>query len=237
MSLTVESTVGQWVAERPAVARVFEQVGIDYCCGGKKPLADACRAKGLDAATVLAFLNSNLAGASASVETVDAQSMTMTALADHIERTHHDYLRREFPRLQPLVEKISFKHGQHNPRIARLAAVFTAFRAELESHMAKEEQVLFPIIRQIEQGNRDSASHCGGVANPIRAMEVEHEHAGDALGEMAAMTDNFAVSDDSCNTYRAVMHSLAELTRDMHQHVHKENNVLFPRALAAEIAH
>jgi regulator of cell morphogenesis and NO signaling len=230
MSVTTKSTVGEWVVERPNLARVFEKLGIDYCCGGKKPLDQACRAKGLDPATVIALLNAGDGGPTAN--TIDVSSMSLTELADHIQGTHHDYLKSELPRLQPLIEKIAARHSDKNPKIVQLPYVYSGFRSEMEAHMAKEEQVLFPLIRTIDSAGGTGACACGSVANPIRVMEIEHQHAGDALLLMSQMTDGFTTPDQACNTYRAVMHSLAELESDLHRHVHKENNVLFPRAIA-----
>jgi regulator of cell morphogenesis and NO signaling len=165
---------------------------------------------------------------------VDAAAMSLTQLADHIEQTHHQYLKRELPRLSPLVEKIAAKHGPTNENLVQLSQVFAAFREELESHMVKEERILFPLIRQID-ANATSAGgfHCGSIDNPIRVMELEHQHAGDAMEQMRELTDGYTAPADACNTYRAVMQSLAEIETDMHQHVHKENNVLFPRASRA----
>lgn len=233
-ALMTDRAVGQLVAERPARSRVFEKLGIDYCCGGKKSLEDACRDKGLDARTIAALLEAS-EGAPATAE-VDPQAMSLTELADHIEQTHHAYLRRELPRLAMLVRKVAAVHGHRYPWMLEVDGVFAGFMAELDSHMMKEEQILFPIVREVERGNRSAGSHCGGLANPIRVMEHEHDSAGNALAAMRRLTDGFTPSADACNTFRAMLDGLAELERDMHQHVHKENNVLFPRALELEAA-
>jgi len=230
MSITIDSTVGEWVVERPGLARVFEKLGIDYCCGGKKPLADVCRERGLDPATVSALLTAD--NGDPKEDALDVANLSLSALADHIEQTHHAYLKSELPRLQPLVERIANRHADKNPRVVELPGMFAAFREELEMHMVKEERILFPLIRQIEQNKQDASVGCG-ISNPIRVMEEEHQHAGDALAKMSELTDGFQTPPLACNTYRAVMHSLAQLEADMHRHVHKENNVLFPRALAA----
>ncbi|HEX6962074.1 MAG TPA: iron-sulfur cluster repair di-iron protein [Lacipirellula sp.] len=229
----VHDTVGHVVARRPSLSRIFEKAGVDYCCGGKRTLAEACRQKGLDADALLAELEQAAAqpedGALA-----DAAAMTLTQLADHIEHTHHGYLRREFPRLDFLTHKVSSVHGHADPRLRRIHEVFLEFKAELVAHMMKEEQVLFPIIRQLDASDGLPNFHCGSIANPIRQMEREHHSAGDALEQFRALTDEFTPPEWACNTYRAMIDALAELERDMHQHVHKEDNVLFPRALALE---
>jgi len=234
MSATIQSTVGQWVLEQPGLARVFEKLGIDYCCGGKKPLEVACRAKGLDPATVLAVLDASQGAPNKGP--ADVSNLSLTELADHIETTHHAYVKTELPRLQPLIERIARKHSDKNPLISQLPTVFSAFRSDMEAHMAKEEQVLFPLIRKLDRGEANASCACGTIENPIKVMEIEHQHAGNALELMRKLTDNFTTPEGACNTYRGVMYSLAELEADMHQHVHKENNVLFPRAAKAAMA-
>lgn len=229
--LTIQSTVGQWVADRPARARAFESMGIDYCCGGKKPLAEACAAKGLDAPTVAIMLDAITSEHDADV---DANAMTMTQLANHIEQTHHQYLRTELPRLRTMTAKVAAVHGDTDARLLGLAEVFAAFADELDHHMMKEEQILFPICRQLETANQAQAFHCGSVTNPIHVMELEHDAAGDALAQMRQLTDDFTPPAHACNTWRVTLDSLAALEQDMHRHVHKENNVLFPRAATRE---
>lgn len=228
--VSIEKTVGQLVAEHPGHARVFEKLGVDYCCGGKKTLSEACRNKGLDPSAVKALLEAGDDHGNLD-SSLDVSGMSLTELADHIEQTHHVYLKRELPRLAPLIERIAVRHGEKDPRLVQLPYIFASFRAELEAHTAKEEQVLFPLIRQIDAGVGEGHCSCGTIENPIRVMEIEHQHAGDALAVMRKLTDDFAVRPTSCNTYRAAMHGLRELEADLHRHVHKENNVLFPRAM------
>jgi regulator of cell morphogenesis and NO signaling len=230
-----DSTVGQLVVERPARARVFEKFGIDYCCGGKKPLAAVCSAKGLDISQVLLAIDiadsvSTLAPAQ------DWSQGTLTDLARHIETTHHAYLKSELPRLDYLTERVFNAHGGRHAELAQLRAVFVAFKEELEQHMQKEERILFPLCRNLECGSPSPDVHCGSIANPIAVMEREHDDAGNALAQMRQLTNDYTPPAGACNTYRAMLSSLAELEADMHQHVHKENNILFPRAIALEAA-
>ena len=225
-------TVGELVAQRPARSRVFEVLGIDFCCGGKRPLREACAAKGLDAATVATMLAALESGGPAQ-DGADWTAATMTALCDHIEATHHAYLRAELPRLAAMVRKVVDAHAERDGRLRELHAVFHAFTQELASHMMKEEQVLFPIVRAIESGDTDPR-HCGSVRNPIGVMEHEHDQAGLALARMRELTSDYTPPADACNTWRALLDGLRELEQDMHQHVHKENNILFPRAAEAE---
>jgi len=225
-------TVGELVRENPARSRVFERLSIDYCCGGKVPLREACRGRGLDPERVAADL------AAVDDEPVespdDPASMGLAALADHIEATHHALLREELPRLDVMTEKVAQVHGDAEPRLHDIRRVFVACREELEAHMLKEERVLFPMIRELEQADGPVAFHCGSLANPIRMMEHEHDSAGDAMARFKELTDGYTPPEWACNTYRAMVDGLAAFERDMHQHVHKENNVLFPRALELE---
>lgn len=231
-TLQVHDTVGEIVTRQPALARVFEAAGIDYCCGGKKTLAEACRTKGVDPQAFLAALAQSASAGEAPV--VEAAAMSLTALADHIEQTHHAYLRAELPRLDAITQKVASVHGAHEPRLWQVREAFVALFEELSSHMMKEEMMLFPMVREIEASTTAPLFHCGSLANPIRQMEAEHDQAGAALERMRELTDGYTPPDWACNTYRAMLDALAYLERDMHQHVHKENNVLFPRALVLE---
>ena len=229
----LETTIGQLVTERPARARIFESFGIDYCCGGKKPLAEAIREKGLDEKAVVGVLDAFDDQPTQSAEP-DYAKMSMTELADHIEQTHHAYLKNELPRLAFLVNKVATRHGEGRPQLIEVAHVFNAFMAELESHMQKEEMILFPICRRLEQAGAPQQFHCGSVQNPIRVMVQEHDDAGQALQQMRTLTDDYTLPPDACNTYRALFDSLQQLEQDMHRHVHKENSILFPKAVEAE---
>ncbi|MEX0886958.1 MAG: iron-sulfur cluster repair di-iron protein [Phycisphaeraceae bacterium] len=232
-AIDINTTIGQLVVERPSRSRLFEHLGIDYCCGGNQPLAVACQARGLDAGTVIKLLSATEQDATEQPDHDWAQAR-LAALAGHIEQTHHTYLRRELPRLTAMIDKVAHVHGQHHPWLSELRGVFVAFVQELDAHMLKEERVLFPMIRQLEAGESHAADHCGGVGNPVRMMEHEHDQAGAALVTMRELTDGFTPPDGACNTFRAMLDALRELEHDMHQHVHKENNILFPRACRLE---
>ncbi len=229
----LHNTVGELVAQKPALSRVFEQAGIDYCCGGKKTLSEVSQKKGIDPQALIATLE-EFASSSTETAAIPPALMTLTELANHIEQTHHAYLKAELPRLDMMTNKVAAVHGEHNERLYDIRQTFLALAQEMSSHMMKEEQILFPMIRQMELGASTAASHCGSVANPIRQMEAEHDQAGDALEKIQNLTDNYVPPDWACNTYRAMLDALSYLQKDMHQHVHKENNVLFPRAIEAE---
>jgi len=231
-TITLERTVGELVVERPARARVFEKLGIDYCCGGKKPLAQVCGQKGLDPRQVI---NEILAADTQPMaEEADWGTATLTELCGNIESTHHAYLKRELPRLEFLTHKVANAHGSHDARLIDVARILDGLKAEMLQHMDKEEHILFPLCRALEHGS--SQTPRGFINMPIRRMIAEHEDAGNALAEMRRLTDDYSVPPEACNTYRAMLDSLAVLEKDMHQHVHKENNILFPRSIALEEA-
>lgn len=215
----------------PARSRIFENLGIDYCCGGKKPLAEVCRAKGLDPATVVAML----AALETAPETVTANpdAMGLAELCDHIERTHHDHLREELPRLDFMTRKVAAVHGDHEPRLLEVRRVFESFNAEMTAHTDEEEAVVFPKIRQLETANGDRAGIVAELKAGLAKLESEHESAGAALERFKELTDDYMPPDWACNTFRALYDGLRQLEKNMHQHVHKENNVLFVKALAA----
>ncbi len=233
--LDAEQTVGDFVRQKPTRARVFDSLKIDYCCGGKISLARACGKRGIDVDEVLQAISHSDEQADTGT-VVDVDSMGLTELADHIEATHHAYLREELPRLDFMTEKVSRVHGDKDERLLQMRQAFIALKAELDPHMIKEEKVLFPIVRQLEASAERQDFPCGSVANPIRQMEHEHDLAGDALAILNESTDAYTPPDWACNTYRAMLDSLARLEADMHQHIHKENNVLFPKAIRLEQA-
>lgn len=233
LTLDPEQPVGDFVRQKPTCARIFESLKIDYCCGGKISLLRACEKRGIDVAAVLQAINAS--DEFADTDTlVDVDAMGLTELADHIEATHHAYLRTELPRLDFMTEKVARVHGDKDERLHSMRDAFIALKAELEPHLMKEETVLFPIVRQLEASSRLPEFHCGSVANPIRQMEHEHDQAGAALAILNESTDAYTPPDWACNTYRAMLDSLEKLEADLHQHIHKENNVLFPKALELE---
>jgi len=231
--LNLDTSVGRWVAERPETSRVFEALQIDYCCAGNKPLSEACIERRLDPQQVLSQL------CRTSEETVSEPAerwleASLSALCDHVERTHHAYLKTELPRLGAMIAKVVAAHGATHPEMTEVRQAFLALQAELVPHMFNEEQILFPAIRHLDRADGPIAFPFGTIANPIRMMEHEHDNAGDALARIRRATVDFRVPADACNTYRALLDGLHTLERDMHQHVHKENSILFPRAIARE---
>lgn len=225
-----EQTVGQLVAQHPGRAQVFEKFGIDYCCGGKKPLSHACSEQGLDLQEVKQEIENFDAAHPASG--IDWTRASMSELADHIITAHHDYLRESLPRLSYLTDRVKNAHGDKYPALIELDAVFNALRAGLEAHTMKEESVLFPCIKQLDRG--EPPTNGCSVSHAVAIMEAEHDDAGGGLQTIRSLTNDFTPPSDTCNTHRALLFSLQELENDMHQHVHKENSILFPRAVARE---
>jgi regulator of cell morphogenesis and NO signaling len=233
-AIYVHQTVGALTARNPCLSSALETLGIDYCCGGKKTLAEACHEKGLDLRSVLRRLQEQAAAENESESAADVMSMSLTELVDHIEKTHHAYLREELPRLAGMIQTVASTHGERDPRLHQAQEAFGAMALELSRHMFKEEECLFPMIRQLEASSRPPSFHCGTLANPIRQMESEHDDAGSGLERLRELTDGFTPPEWACKTYRALLAGLAFLERDLHLHIHKENNVLFPSALEME---
>jgi regulator of cell morphogenesis and NO signaling len=231
-TLTPDRTVGQIAAGLPASARVFEKHGIDYCCGGRIPVTEACRRLGIDIDSLLAEID-----AVAQLPAEDPTDWTVAplpALIDHILATHHVYMKAQLPRLEAMLEKVLQAHGdRHGDTLRAVEAVFAPMKAELDGHLAKEEMILFPLIRRLADGRKEGF-HCGSVQNPIRVMLYEHDSAGDGLAELRRLTGGYTPPAGACNTFRALYFELAELERDLHRHIHLENNVLFPRAVELE---
>lgn len=233
-TITPETTVGEIVRAAPARSRIFESLGIDYCCGGKKSLAEACRAKNLDPATMIAMLAALDGGPEATTANPDA--MTLAELCDHIEFVHHGYLREELPRLDFMTRKVAAVHGDHEPRLLEVRRVFEAFNAEMTAHTQEEETVVFPAIRHLESANGDKAAAVATLNAAFAKLEAEHENAGAALVQFRTLTDSYTPPEWACNTFRALYDGLDKLEKHTHQHVHQENNVLFPRAVTADHA-
>ena len=225
------TSVGQLVAEHPLRACVLEQYGIDYCCGGKATLEDACRKKGVNIEEILEKLQAADRNALPSSD-ADWTKATLTSLIDHIISTYHQPLRQELSRLAQLAEKVAGVHGSKHPEMIDVLEIFNRFKAQLELHMQKEEMVLFPGIASMEATGTPQIFGCGGgIEHPIEVMSQEHDEAGEALCAMRRLTKDYTPPEDACSSFKVLLYSLAQIESEMHQHVHKENNILFPRAL------
>ena len=229
------STLRSIALEQPATIRVFERFHLDYCCGGNRPLAEACAEKNIAIAEVVAALAEATASES---EQQDFAQSTLTALIQHIAHTHHAYVRSELPRLQSMAERVAAKHGPLHLEVTLVEHELAQLADELNSHLNKEELVLFPYIEDLERSREQSTappSACfGSVESPIQAMVNEHEGAARLLGEMRAATHGFVPWPEACPKTVGLYYGLDAFERDLHRHVHLENNLLFPRAIALE---
>ncbi|HVN03811.1 MAG TPA: iron-sulfur cluster repair di-iron protein [Bryobacteraceae bacterium] len=234
--MTATVTLADLAANSLSTVRILERHGLDYCCGGKQPLDQACLAKGLKPEDVMREIEE---AAATSAADRDWQTAPLDELVKHIVETHHAYLKLDLPVLHARIDKVLAVHGARDPgRLTRLATVFAQLRDELEHHLRKEEAILFPFISQYARAalqNRPlPRAPFGSIANPIAMMESEHFGAGDALEEIRSLTDNFNPPAYACATVRALYEGLKILEADLHVHIHLENNILFPHAIALE---
>ena len=237
MNLATSKTVREMALEIPGATRVFEKLGIDYCCGGNRLLSDACETAGVSVDQVLVSMELEQ-GSQEKFEEPNFVTATLGELINHIVEKHHVFTKAEIDRLRLLILKVENAHGQNHTEIPRLRSLFETLSAELEPHMMKEEQVLFPYVRQMEDAVRSERAHphppFGTVANPVRMMMMEHETAGEMLKEMRELTGNYAIPPDACVSYQTLYQALDAFEKDLHQHIHLENNILFPRAVEME---
>ncbi len=228
-TITPTMTIRDLVIADASRTRVLEQLGIDYCCSGGRSLAEACVANDLDPATVAQVLEAAESAQRPAASATDWSERPLHELIDHIETTHHGFLREELPRLTGLIDKVARVHGDSSPWMVAIKDVFDTLRPDLEAHMQKEEEVVFPMIRALEAGESfHETTELGD--DPIYLMEDEHDDAGAALARMRTLSEGYTPPEKACGTFRAALEGLARLEADMHQHIHKENNLLFPRA-------
>ena len=236
MMIDATRTVREIAVEMPAATRLFEKLGIDYCCGGGRPLAEACTKAGLAIHQVIASLEQ--IGETKGGEARGWQLASLNDLITYINDTHHVFTREELDRLEPLLAKVCSVYGERRPELPRIQALFLDLKRELLAHMMKEEQVLFPYVRQlesaIEAGGARPRACFGTVQTPIRMMMFEHDAAGDVLRQMRELSDGFTPPADACVSYQTLYRALEDLEQDLHQHIHLENNILFPRTVGME---
>jgi regulator of cell morphogenesis and NO signaling len=237
MTVAIEKTVRELALENPASTRVFEKLGIDYCCGGNRSLADACESANLQIDRVLDALEKAHQAVAATQTGRDWQVEPLASLVEHIQSTHHKYTREEIARLGPLLDKVCSVHGKNHPELHEVRKTCQSLAQERTAHLMKEEMMLFPYILRLEAaaGNGPIAhGPFGSVRNPVSMMEHEHDSAGNALRAMNAATNGYSAPVDGCVSYQTLYQALAVFEADLHQHIHLENNILFPRAVALE---
>jgi regulator of cell morphogenesis and NO signaling len=237
MTLAATKTVGEIAAEMPSATREFEKLGIDYCCGGSRTLGQACSEANIPLDETLARLEKSLASTQPDAGQ-DWQNLLLADLIGHITSTHHVFVREESPRIQALAAKVFGVHGKNHPELLQVQNVFAALAEELRVHLMKEEQMLFPYISLMEEsslaGEPAPPAMFGTVVNPVRMMMQEHDGAGEALRALRSVTADYKVPEDVCISYRTLYQALQDFEADLHQHIHLENNILFPRAVAME---
>ncbi len=236
MSATSERKVGEIVAANPSAARVLEEAGVDYCCGGQKSLHDACLHAGVSEEEILKRLREN----QASVDENDKNwiSSPLAELTEHIRSKHHQYVREAARRIQPLATKVKGVHGANHPELSDIEKLFTEVANEMISHMQKEERILFPYIEALERAANGKESvekpFFQSVRNPVHTMMQEHDASAARVRQIREKSAGYAPPPDACTSYQALYSELKKFETDLHQHVHLENNVLFPRAVDLE---
>ena len=241
MNVITEKTVRELALENVAATKVFESFGIDYCCGGNQTLEQACHKANIHVNQVLRSLEEARQSSSANSTVRNWQTEPLGDLISHITNTHHSYTRDAIAGLTPLFAKVCSVHGTNHPELLELRGVFAGLTQELKLHLMKEEKVLFPYIVRMEEAVIEKAPILpppfGTVQNPVAMMEHEHDSAGNALRTLRALSQGYIAPPDACISYQTLYKALAELEADLHQHIHLENNVLFPRAIEMETAH
>lgn len=239
MALNAARTVRELAIEIPNATRTFEKLGIDYCCGGSRTLNDACLQAHVPLDRVVAELEQGSdfkPGAQPSGQ--EAVKGTLGELVDHIVEKHHVYVKQELPRLQQLLKKVVSVHGAAHPELGSIQQIFLGVSEELSSHMMKEEHILFPYIVALENavtiGRPTPRPAFGTIANPVHMMELEHDSAGSALKQISSLSSGYEPPAEACFSYRTLYAALKDFEADLHQHIHLENNILFPRAIAME---
>ena len=231
-----EETVGEIVAKDYRKAQVFKKLGIDFCCGGKKTLSEVSSKKGLtveDLKNELAAIDKQDANPSSNFDKWDIAFLT-----DYIINTHHQYVKENSPFILELSEKVARVHGASHPEMIQVAEIFSRIAQDLGLHLMKEEKILFPFIKELTElkktGGKVKDIPFGDITNPIQLMEVEHEQAGEDLVTIRELTSDYTLPADACTSYRILFKKLEEFENDLHQHVHLENNILFPKAIKLE---
>ncbi len=236
MNATDQKTIGQIVADDYRTAAVFESYGIDFCCKGNRTIENACENKKINIGDVYRDLES--LEKKGGGDNIDYASWPADLLTDYIEKKHHRYVEERSPILNQYLDKLCKVHGDRHPELFEVAELFKQMSGNMAQHMKKEELVLFPFIRKMEKAKRTGTQldtpHFGDVENPISMMEHEHDEEGKRFRKISALTNGYTPPSDGCNTYRVTFQMLDEYEKDLHLHIHLENNILFPAARRME---
>lgn len=235
-NINKNSTVAELVREDYRYADVFKSFGVDFCCGGKKPVDAVCAEKGIDSSELWQALEK--VQAEDNGKAPEYEQWSLDFLCDYIVNTHHKYVAQTIPLLSQYLDKLVQVHGQNHPELAQIASHFQAVGNEMFMHMNKEENILFPFIKELaaadQNGQTLTPPPFGSIKNPIAMMEQEHESAGGGMQAIRQLSSDFTPPADACNTYRVAFAKLREFEDDLHLHVHLENNILFPKAVELE---
>ena len=238
MTFKPSTTVGEIARQAPLSIRLFDEIGIDYCCGGNKSLAEACRTAGPPLELTLQQLNELNNSLVADPDIPLWQEAALPELIRHIVETHHEYIRNEIPRLESLLEQVNERYGKVHPELTAIKLEFGFIAEETLNHMDKEEQVLFPYIEQLEQPSQEGVSPAttplGSVARPVECMRRDHAKAGEEMQRIRELSNDFTAPENASISFRELYEGLRSFEQDLHHHVHLENNILFPRAIALE---
>jgi len=230
-------TIAELVASDFRTANVFKRHGIDFCCSGKRTLAEVCKKENVDLERLQADLR-DIKTSPTETPHLDFNQWKMDFLSDYIVNVHHKYVRENIPPLLEYTQKVAKVHGATNPEVVQIARLFIDLAAELHQHMAKEEQILFPYIKRLADAKKASQpvqpAPFGSAENPIAMMEHEHDTAGKIMKEIRRLSSNFNFPENACNTYRVSYLKLNEFEEDLYRHIHLENNILFPKVIEAE---
>ena len=232
MNYSKENIVGEVVATDFRTASVFKSHRIDFCCRGNRSIDDVCQTNGLNADSLVDELNNTAQLKDES--TPNFQTWDMDLLADYIEKKHHRYVEKRIPELKTYLNKIAKVHGERHPELLEIDDLFSASAYELLSHMQREETILFPYVRDLATETNNKKPHFGTVRNPINVMMQEHDNEGVRFRKIAELSNNYNPPNDACTTYKVAFEMLQEFEEDLHAHIHLENNILFPKAIAAE---
>ncbi len=231
-----EQEVGQFVAQDFRTAAVFSEYGVDFCCRGGRPLEVVCEKNGIDIDEIIEKLN--IAVSKENNTSIDYKSWPLDLLVVYIEKTHHKFVQTKIPVLHTFLAKLCKVHGERHPELLEVNTEFLNVSNELLQHMEKEEQILFPQIKRMVKNEEEKTemqrAHFGTVKNPISMMEHEHDNAGEIFRTIARLTNNYTPPADACSTYEVAFSMLDEFEKDLHLHIHLENNILFPGALKLE---
>ena len=235
MEITKQITLAEVVREKFRTAAIFESYGLDYCCRGNRSIEEACKEKKLDAEKLISELSMF---EYVQVNSNNFDEWKLDKLIDYIVNIHHSYVKNSLPKITEHLQKTHLAHGNNHPELIEIESIFLEVKNELESHMLKEERMLFPYIKNLVKLKRESLDFVmppfGTVANPISVMEKEHESAGNALYKIGDLSNNYTTPSDACNTYKVLYEELKEFENDLHIHIHLENNILHPKAKVLE---